>query len=174
MAKTKRFTLQTNLPIERVYSVVSGDTYLLTMEGSKDEESTEILYAQREDRPDGTVCAEVHGAPFQDEEDGEGDGDGAGADSTERAVIRQITQVTPLTEQGFGVHSSAGLPQDMGTMTSVLAYRPIEDGTQVDVEFTADVSVPLVGGMIEKTFLSEVEETVGRGMRRIEFLDARS
>ncbi|HIW95500.1 MAG TPA: DUF2505 family protein [Candidatus Corynebacterium gallistercoris] len=182
MAKTKEFTRTVELPVQRVYDVVSSTQYLTTTDGMLTETEAHIVSADREVAEDGEVRAQVtvsNHAPNPVEEPGavgEAGGSGkAGAEADEgpELVTTQTTIVSvPESDGSFRMIANTPLPNAMGEMSTTFYFQPTsEESTQVQVQVMADVKIPIVGGTLAKKLLGSSEGTVDNGLARVVRLD---
>lgn len=185
MAKKKKFTLHSELPVEELYAVLSSERYLLTKEEMERPERaniTDTSYERREE--DGVVAARVRmesllptpetpnskAAAKSEASDATADG----AEAPKTMVIEQTTHVQPLGSDkrgtGFGFSTVMPLPGNIGAMFTDMDMSPAKkgSGTDIDVEVRVDVSIPIVGARLSKQLLGNSEETVSKGIRRAE------
>ncbi|MCJ7859164.1 DUF2505 family protein [Corynebacterium kalidii] len=154
MTKTTELTRTIDLPLETVRDIVSSEDYLLTV----DDASTSKLVLSEAERTvddDGTVHARVVAA--QEKEDGS---PGFG--------IEQITDITPVSGDGFVATTVTPLPKGIGKLTMVMNYtRAGESTVTAHIEVIADCRIPLVGGKIAKKLLESSDEGVDKAVDRI-------
>lgn len=175
MSHSKQVNRTIDLSIHDVYEVVSSEAFLLTDEGMVEQTESQIIEAEREVLPDGRVWARVGVRASQKElEDLSKDG--------EAFIAYQETYVSRPDETGaFEVKAEMDLPLKMGTMDTHFVYAPISGGsgevaaegaaeTAVEAILTADVSVPLIAGRLEKHLLKAADKTVDNSLARIKNL----
>lgn len=176
MSHSKQVNRTIDLSVQDVYEVVSSETFLLTVEGMVEQTESQIIEAEREVLPDGRVWARVGVRASQKElEDLSKDG--------AAPIAYQETHVSRPDETGaFEVKAEMDLPMKMGTMNTHFVYAPITDGTPgdaahagsaqtaVEAILTADVSVPLIAGKLEKHLLKAADKTVDNSLARIKNL----
>lgn len=175
MSHSKQVNRTIDLSIRDVYEVVSGETFLLTVEGMVEQTESQIIEAEREVLPDGRVWARV-GVRASQKELEELSKDG------QAPIAYQETYVSRPDETGaFEVKAAMDLPMKMGTMDTHFVYAPIAGGkgeaaaegaaeTAVEAILTADVSVPLIAGRLEKHLLKAADKTVDNSLARIKNL----
>lgn len=191
MAKKKKFTLHSALPIQELHAVLTSERYLLTNEGIENPGSSRVVDADQSVRDDGTVTARVHmasqvkaaGAAEQPEAEAAG-GDEVGVENNEQPAasepkemhVEQTTTVSPIEEDRKGLNfrfaTIMPLPGRMGTVFTDMDVRPDDAGTGSDVavEMRVDTSIPIIGPKLAKHLLGNSEESVGKGLRRAERL----
>ncbi|WP_408924749.1 DUF2505 domain-containing protein [Corynebacterium sp. YSMAA1_1_F7] len=175
MSHSKQVNRTIDLSIHDVYRVASGETFLLTDEGMVEPTESQIIEAERKVLPDGRVWARV-GVRASQKELEELSKEG------EKPLAFQETYVSQPDEAGaFEVNSTMELPLGMGTMETHFVYAAVvEDAaaarqaeyadspqTAVEATLTADVSVPLIAGRLEKHLLKTADTTVDNGLARI-------
>ena len=172
MSHSKQVNRTIDLSIHDVYEVVSSEAFLLTDEGMVEQTESQIIEAEREVLPDGRVRARV-GVRASQKELEELSKDG------EAPIAYQETYVSPPDETGaFEVKAEMDLPMKMGTMDTHFIYAPVTGGagefaaegvaeTAVEAILTADVSVPLIAGRLEKHLLKAADKTVDNSLARI-------
>ena len=172
MSHSKQVNRTIDLSIHDVYEVVSSEAFLLTDEGMVEQTESQIIEAEREVLPDGRVWARV-GVRASQKELEELSKDG------EAPIAYQETYVSPPDETGaFEVKAEMDLPMKMGTMDTHFIYAPVTGGagefaaegvaeTAVEAILTADVSVPLIAGRLEKHLLKAADKTVDNSLARI-------
>lgn len=172
MSHSKQVNRTIDLSIHDVYEVVSSEAFLLTDEGMVEQTESQIIEAEREVLPDGRVWARV-GVRASQKELEELSKDG------EAPIAYQETYVSPPDETGaFEVKAEMDLPMKMGTMDTHFIYAPLTGGsgefaaegaaeTAVEAILTADVSVPLIAGRLEKHLLKAADKTVDNSLARI-------
>ncbi|MBC2681207.1 DUF2505 family protein [Corynebacterium anserum] len=174
MAKKKRFVLYTELPVEKLYEVLSSETYLITKEEMERPEQANITDTSYERRDDGVTAARVRmesllDAPGKEPED-------SSVDEPRRMVIEQTTHVQPMgsdkSGQGFSFATVMPLPGNIGAMFTDMEMTPGKNGTGTDmsVEVRVDVHVPALRIRLSQQLLGNSEETVSKGIRRAERL----
>ena len=175
MSHSKQVNRTIDLSIHDVYEVVSSEAFLLTDEGMVEQTESQIIEAEREVLPDGRVWARV-GVRASQKELQELSKDG------ESPIAYQETYVSRPDETGaFEVKAEMDLPMKMGTMDTHFVYAPIAGGkgeasaegaaeTAVEAILTADVSVPLISGRLEKHLLKAADKTVDNSLARIKNL----
>lgn len=175
MSHSKQVNRTIDLSIHDVYEVVSSEAFLLTDEGMVEQTESQIIEAEREVLPDGRVWARV-GVRASQKELQELSKDG------ESPIAYQETYVSRPDETGaFEVKAEMDLPLKMGTMDTHFVYAPIAEGsgevaaegaaeTAVEAILTADVSVPLIAGRLEKHLLKAADKTVDNSLARIKNL----
>lgn len=177
MSHSKQVNRTIGLSIHDVYEIVSSEAFLLTDEGMVEQTESQIIEAEWEVLPDGRVWARVGVRASQKElEDLSKDG--------EAPIAYQETYVSPPDETGaFEVKAEMDLPMKMGTMDTHFVYAPIAGGngeaaaegvaeTAVEAILTADVSVPLIAGRLEKHLLKAADKTVDNSLARIKNLNS--
>lgn len=176
MSHSKQVNRTIDLSIHDVYEVVSSEAFLLTDEGMVEQTESQIIEAEREVLPDGRVWARV-GVRASQKELEELSKDG------QAPIAYQETYVSRPDETGaFEVKAAMDLPMKMGTMDTHFVYAPVVDGvpedavqtdptqTVVEAILTADVSVPLIAGKLEKHLLKAADKTVDNSLARIKNL----
>lgn len=188
MAKKKKFTLHSVLPIQELHAVLTSERYLLTNEGIENPGSSRVVEAEQSVRDDGTVTARVHmasqvkaaeqpeaAAAGGDEVGVENNGQPAASEPKEMHV-EQTTTVSPIEEDRKGLNfrfaTIMPLPGRMGTVFTDMDVRPDDaaTGSDVAVEMRVDTSIPIIGQKLAKHLLGNSEESVGKGLRRAERL----
>lgn len=87
--------------------------------------------------------------------------------------LQQTTTVEPLTGETCVAETAMPLPQGLGEMRMHFTYTPQRKDPQssdVVIEVSVDVSVPvpMVGGMIARKILGDADNTIDKGLARIE------
>lgn len=178
MSKNKSFNRTVELPLEKIYEVVSSEEYLLNIEQRDDTEVTVVLSELDRDDDDAIVAdvaIEFLATPSAEAEDaaeqaGQGVGDAAEGAEPRTMRISQRTTVEQPANNGFIVHTAMPLPGDMGDMNMRFTYasHPVNaELATVKIDVLVDVPVPGVGAMIENKMLEDSESTVDRGIERI-------
>lgn len=176
MSHSKQVNRTIDLSIHDVYEVVSSEAFLLTDEGMVEQTESQIIEAEREVLPDGRVWARV-GVRASQKELQELSKDG------EAPIAYQETYVSRPDETGaFEVKAEMDLPMKMGTMDTHFVYAPVTNGaprsageagfgqTAVEAILTADVSIPMIAGKLEKHLLKAADKTVDSSLARIKRL----
>lgn len=191
MAKKKKFTLHSALPIQELHAVLTSERYLLTNEGIENPGNSRVVEAEQSVRDDGTVAARVHmasqisaGGAAEHPEAAAAGGDEVGvekdnqppASGPKEMHVEQTTTVSPIEEDRKGLNfrfaTIMPLPGRMGTVFTDMDIRPDDAGTgsDVTVDVRVDTSIPIVGPKLAKHLLGNSEESVSKGLRRAERL----
>ncbi|TYR16509.1 DUF2505 family protein [Corynebacterium urealyticum] len=174
MAKKKTFKRTIALSPAEAYGVLSSEDYLLHVDQPTDGSTVEIVDSDIARTPEGQVTAhlQVEITPAAAAE-GSAAESGAEEDSKQPMRLQQTTIVEPLTGETCVAETAMPLPQGLGEMRMHFTYTPQRKDPQssdVVVEVSVDVSVPIpmVGGMIARKILGDADNTIDKGLGRIE------
>lgn len=184
MAKKKTFKRAIALSPAEAYGVLSSEEYLLRVDQPTDGSTVEIVDSDIARTPEGQVTAQlqVEITPAGAAAEGAGAAaeaaDGAAGESGEGQPkqpmrLQQTTTVEPLTGETCVAETAMPLPQGLGEMRMHFTYTPQRKDPQssdVVIEVSVDVSVPvpMVGGMIARKILGDADNTIDKGLARIE------
>ena len=184
MAKKKTFKRTIALSPAEAYGVLSSEDYLLHVDQPTDGSTVEIVDSDIARTPEGQVTAHLQVEITPAGAAGEGAGaaaeaaDGAAGESGEGQPkqlmrLQQTTTVEPLTGETCVAETAMPLPQGLGEMRMHFTYTPQRKDPQssdVVIEVSVDVSVPvpMVGGMIARKILGDADNTIDKGLARIE------
>ncbi|HEY4598104.1 DUF2505 family protein [Corynebacterium sp.] len=184
MAKKKTFKRTIALSPAEAYGVLSSEEYLLRVDQPTDGSTVEIVDSDIARTPEGQITAQVQVEITPAGPAAEGAGaaaeaaDGAAGESGEGQPkqpmrLQQTTTVEPLTGETCVVETAMPLPQGLGEMRLHFTYTPQRKDPQssdVVIEVSVDVSVPvpMVGGMIARKILGDADNTIDKGLARIE------
>lgn len=184
MAKKKTFKRTIALSPAEAYGVLSSEEYLLRVDQPTDGSTVEIVDSDIARTPEGQVTAQlqVEITPAGAAAEGAGAAaeaaDGAAGESGEGQPkqpmrLQQTTTVEPLTGETCVAETAMPLPQGLGEMRMHFTYTPQRKDPQssdVVIEVSVDVSVPvpMVGGMIARKILGDADNTIDKGLARIE------
>lgn len=185
MAKKKTFKRAIALSPAEAYGVLSSEEYLLRVDQPTDGSTVEIVDSNIARTPEGQVTAhvQVEITPAGAAADGavaateaaEGSAGEPGAEEQSKQPMRlqQTTTVEPLTGETCVAETAMPLPQGLGEMRMHFTYSPQRRDPQssdVVIEVSVDVSVPvpMVGGMIARKILGDADNTIDKGLERIE------
>lgn len=179
VAKKKKFTLHSPLPVQELHAVFSSERYLLTTDGVVSDREVHIAQANSEVREDGTVAARVEMVQAVPVNENAG-GEEGGVEKTETNApkelrIEQTTTVSPVEQnrQGMTFRFSTITPlAGMGTMFTDMQILPDStgQGSDVETEVKVDTSIPIIGGKLAKHLLENSEQTVEKGLKRALYL----
>lgn len=187
-AKTVTFQHRLMLPVEQVYEVLTSERYLLTLEGMDQAaaETSRIVSARTETFDSGTVQAVVvvHPVPAEPEQGWESEEVRRRAEAdAARDEVAQVTRVTALRDGGFTMTSVLPLANGLGEVLSSFEFSGADDAdsvvgaesgevtvTEVVASLTISVKVSAVRVQFEQAFLAGAEDSVLKGLRRIETL----
>ena len=184
MAKKKTFKRTIALSPAEAHGVLSSEEYLLHVDQPTDGSTVEIVDSDIARTPEGQVTAQlqVEITPAGAAAEGAGAAaeaaDGAAGESGEGQPkqpmrLQQTTTVEPLTGETCVAETAMPLPQGLGEMCMHFTYTPQRKDPQssdVVIEVSVDVSVPvpMVGGMIARKILGDADNTIDKGLARIE------
>ena len=184
MAKKKTFKRTIALSPAEAYGVLSSEDYLLHVDQPTDGSTVEIVDSDIARTPEGQVTAQLQVEITPAGAAGEGAGaaaeaaDGAAGESGEGQPkqlmrLQQTTIFEPLTGETCVAETAMPLPQGLGEMRMHFTYTPQRKDPQssdVVIEVSVDVSVPvpMVGGMIARKILGDADNTIDKGLARIE------
>lgn len=184
MAKKKTFKRTIALSPAEAHGVLSSEEYLLRVDQPTDGSTVEIVDSDIARTPEGQVTAQLQVEITPAGAAGEGAGaaaeaaDGAAGESGEGQPkqpmrLQQTTTVEPLTGETCVAETAMPLPQGLGEMRMHFTYTPQRKDPQssdVVIEVSVDVSVPvpMVGGMIARKILGDADNTIDKGLARIE------
>ena len=184
MAKKKTFKRTIALSPAEAHGVLSSEEYLLHVDQPTDGSTVEIVDSDIARTPEGQVTAQlqVEITPAGAAAEGAGAAaeaaDGAAGESGEGQPkqpmrLQQTTTVEPLTGETCVAETAIPLPQGLGEMRMHFTYTPQRKDPQssdVVIEVSVDVSVPvpMVGGMIARKILGDADNTIDKGLARIE------
>lgn len=184
MAKKKTFKRTIALSPVEAYGVLSSEEYLLRVDQPTDGSTVEIVDSDIARTSEGRVTAQLQVEITPAGAAGEGAGaaaeaaDGAAGESGEGQPkqpmrLQQTTTVEPLTGETCVAETAMPLPQGLGEMRMHFTYTPQRKDPQssdVVIEVSVDVSVPvpMVGGMIARKILGDADNTIDKGLARIE------
>lgn len=184
MAKKKTFKRTIALSPAEAHGVLSSEEYLLHVDQPTDGSTVEIVDSDIARTPEGQVTAQlqVEITPAGAAAEGAGAAaeaaDGAAGESGEGQPkqpmrLQQTTTVEPLTGETCVAETAMPLPQGLGEMRMHFTYTPQRKDPQssdVVIEVSVDVSVPvpMVGGMIARKILGDADNTIDKGLARIE------
>lgn len=184
MAKKKTFKRTIALSPAEAHGVLSSEEYLLHVDQPTDGSTVEIVDSDIARTPEGQVTAQlqVEITPAGAAAEGAGAAaeaaDGAAGESGEGQpkqpmCLQQTTTVEPLTGETCVAETAMPLPQGLGEMRMHFTYTPQRKDPQssdVVIEVSVDVSVPvpMVGGMIARKILGDADNTIDKGLARIE------
>ena len=184
MAKKKTFKRTIALSPAEAYGVLSSEEYLLRVDQPTDGSTVEIVDSDIARTPEGQITAHVQVEITPAGAAAEGAGaaaeaaDGAAGESGEGQPkqpmrLQQTTTVEPLTGETCVAETAMPLPQGLGEMRMLFTYTPQRKDPQssdVVIEVSVDVSVPvpMVGGMIARKILGDADNTIDKGLARIE------
>lgn len=184
MAKKKTFKRTIALSPAEAHGVLSSEEYLLHVDQPTDGSTVEIVDSDIARTPEGqvTVQLQVEITPAGAAAEGAGAAaeaaDGAAGESGEGQPkqlmrLQQTTTVEPLTGETCVAETAMPLPQGLGEMRMHFTYTPQRKDPQssdVVIEVSVDVSVPvpMVGGMIARKILGDADNTIDKGLARIE------
>ncbi|OFS18626.1 DUF2505 family protein [Corynebacterium sp. HMSC27B11] len=184
MAKKKTFKRTIALSPAEAHGVLSSEEYLLHVDQPTDGSTVEIVDSDIARTPEGQVTAQLQVEITPAGAAGEGAGaaaeaaDGAAGESGEGQPkqlmrLQQTTTVEPLTGETCVAETAMPLPQGLGEMRMHFTYTPQRKDPQssdVVIEVSVDVSVPvpMVGGMIARKILGDADNTIDKGLARIE------
>lgn len=184
MAKKKTFKRTIALSPAEAYGVLSSEEYLLRVDQPTDGSTVEIVDSDIARAPEGQVTAQlqVEITPAGAAAEGAGAAaeaaDGAAGESGEGQPkqpmrLQQTTTVEPLMGETCLAETAMPLPQGLGEMRMHFTYTPQRKDPQssdVVIEVSVDVSVPvpMVGGMIARKLLGDADNTIDKGLARIE------
>ena len=184
MAKKKTFKRAIALSPAEAHGVLSSEEYLLRVDQPTDGSTVEIVDSDIARTPEGQVTAQLQVEITPAGAAGEGAGaaaeaaDGAAGESGEGQPkqpmrLQQTTTVEPLTGETCVAETAMPLPQGLGEMRMHFTYTPQRKDPQssdVVIEVSVDVSVPvpMVGGMIARKILGDADNTIDKGLARIE------
>lgn len=167
MAKSKKLSRSIDLPIARVYEVVSSERYLLTTEEMDKADSLEIVDAHREVREDGSMTAAVISNYIL----------GEGAEKVESVHLSHLS--VPAEDGSFELRTELPMPQGMAVVTSDFSFSPAEGSgdssegaTSVEVEISVETKLPLLGAKLAKHLLNTADDGVDSGLGRVRRLAA--
>ncbi|MDK7135774.1 DUF2505 family protein [Corynebacterium sp. UMB4614] len=184
MAKKKTFKRTIALSPAEAHGVLSSEEYLLRVDQPTDGSTVEIVDSDIARTPEGQVTAQLQVEITPAGAAAEGAGvaaeaaDGAAGESGEGQPkqpmrLQQTTTVEPLTGETCVAETAMPLPQGLGEMRMHFTYTPQRKDPQssdVVIEVSVDVSVPvpMVGGMIARKILGDADNTIDKGLARIE------
>lgn len=182
MAKKKTFKRTIALSPAEVYGVLSSEEYLLRVDQPTDGSTVEIVDSDIARTPEGQVTAQLQVEITPAEAAAEGTAaaaegsageSGAEGDTKQPMRLQQTTIVEPLKGETCVAETAMPLPQGLGEMRMHFTYSPQRKDPQssdVVIEVSVDVSVPvpMVGSMIARKILSDADNTIDKGLGRIE------
>ncbi len=163
MAQTKRISRTLDLPIDRIWEIVTSEVFLTTTEKMVDAGNTEIENGSREVEADGKVRAHAEVVRAEDEEQG-----------VPEMRTQQDSVITTVTgnpgEREFDLTSDLPLPGNIGKVQT--HYHFVEsapDGASTKVETVVEVEckLPFVGKKLEDNVIENSEKTVDNSLERI-------
>lgn len=176
MAQTKRISRTLDLPIDRVWEIVTSEVFLTTTEKMVDAGNTEIENGSREVEADGKVRAHAEIVRAEDEEEGVPE-----LRTHQDSIISTVTG--EVGQREFDLTSDLPLPGNIGKVET--RYHFTEDvhvpgGGETDgsegervartkVEAVVEVSckLPFVGKKLEDNVIENSEKTVDNSLERI-------
>ena len=182
MAKKKTFKRTIALSPAEAYGVLSSEKYLLHVDQPTDGSTVEIVDSDIARTLEGQVtshlqveitpAAAVAEGTAASAEGSVGESD-AEKDPKRPMRLQQTTIVEPLTGETCVAETAMPLPQGLGEMRMHFTYSPQRKDPQsgdVVIEVSVDVSVPvpMVGGMIARKILGDADNTIDKGLGRIE------
>lgn len=185
MAKKKTFKRTIALSPAEVHGVLSSEEYLLRVDQPTDGSTVEIVDSDIARTPEGQVSAQLQveitpagaaaeGATAATEvAEGSTGESGEGEQAKPPMRLQQTTIVEPLSGETCVAETAMPLPQGLGQMRMHFTYTPQRKDPQssdVVIEVSVDVSVPvpMVGGMIARKILGDADNTIDKGLARIE------
>ena len=186
MAKKKTFKRTIALSLAEVHDVLSSEEYLLRVDQPEDGSTVEMIDSQVDRDEQGRVTAkvEVEITPAETAAEGaeaaeqvaEGevpDDQDAGSQKKGPMRFQQTTVVEPLDGDTCTAETAMPLPQGMGEMRMHFTYTPkrnAEDTSDVKIEVSVEVNVPvpMLGGIVARKILNNSDETIDKGLARIE------
>lgn len=184
MAKKKTFKRALALSPAEAYGVLSSEEYLLRVDQPTDGSTVEIVDSDIARTPEGQVTAQLQveitpagaaaeGAGAAAEAAGGAAGESGEGQPKQPMRLQQTTTVEPLTGETCVAETAMPLPQGLGEMRMHFTYTPQRKDPQssdVVIEVSVDVSVPvpMVGGMIARKILGDADNTIDKGLARIE------
>lgn len=184
MAKKKTFKRTIALSPAEAHGVLSSEEYLLHVDQPTDGSTVEIVDSDIARTPEGQVTAQLQveitpagaaaeGAGAAAEAAGGAAGESGEGQPKQPMRLQQTTTVEPLTGETCVAETAMPLPQGLGEMRMHFTYTPQRKDPQssdVVIEVSVDVSVPvpMVGGMIARKILGDADNTIDKGLARIE------